>query len=79
MPKPERLTRRAKHRADLVTGQQLAIFQLLAEGRSLQEAAEELGVSVHTARTHVKNARRRLGASTQGHAIAALFRAGRLS
>lgn len=73
MAKPKR---RARFTVDLVTGQQLAVFRLLADGRNITEAAGELEISPHTARTHVKNAQRRLGAHTQGQVIAILFRQG---
>jgi DNA-binding CsgD family transcriptional regulator len=48
---------------------ELAILRLYAEGLKTQQIAEVLVLSVHTVRTHVKNARRRLGVASRGEAL----------
>jgi DNA-binding NarL/FixJ family response regulator len=42
----------------------------LARGSSVEEIAEALTISPHTARTHVRNIRRKLGARTSAEAVA---------
>jgi RNA polymerase sigma factor (sigma-70 family) len=48
---------------------ELAILRLYAEGLDTRQIAELLVLSVHTVRTHVKNARRRLGVNSRGEAL----------
>ena len=48
---------------------ELAILRLYAEGLKTNQIAELLVLSVHTVRTHVKNARRRLGVGSRGEAL----------
>ena len=48
---------------------ELAILRLYAEGFDTRQIAELLVLSVHTVRTHVKNARRRLGVSSRAEAL----------
>ena len=48
---------------------ELAILRLYAEGLDTRQIADLLVLSVHTVRTHVKNARRRLGVSSRGEAL----------
>lgn len=50
------------------------ILRLLSDGRSTDDVAEELSLSAHTVRTHVKNAMRKLDASTRAHAVAIALR-----
>ncbi len=50
------------------------ILGLLSEGFSTDEVAEKLSLSAHTVRTHVKNAMRKLEASTRAHAVAIALR-----
>ncbi|MFY9488933.1 MAG: response regulator transcription factor [Solirubrobacterales bacterium] len=50
------------------------ILGLLSKGRSTEDVAEELSLSAHTVRTHVKNAMRKLEASTRAHAVAIALR-----
>jgi len=45
------------------------ILGLLSDGFSTDEVAEKLSLSAHTVRTHVKNARRRLGVSSRAEAL----------
>ena len=48
---------------------ELAILRLYGEGLATHQIAELLVLSVHTVRTHVKNALRRLGVSSRSEAI----------
>lgn len=50
------------------------ILELLSKGQSTDEVAETLSLSSHTVRTHVKNAMRKLDASTRAHAVAIALR-----
>ena len=50
------------------------ILGLLSDGLSTDEVAEKLSLSSHTVRTHVKNAMRKLDASTRAHAVAIALR-----
>jgi PAS domain S-box-containing protein len=46
------------------------VIELVAEGLTSNEIAERLGVSPETVRTHLRNARLKLGASTKAQAVA---------
>jgi DNA-binding CsgD family transcriptional regulator len=48
---------------------ELAILRLYSEGLETHQIAELLVLSVHTVRTHVKNARRRLGVGSRQEAL----------
>lgn len=50
------------------------ILGLLSDGLSTDAVAESLSLSAHTVRTHVKNAMRKLDASTRAHAVAIALR-----
>lgn len=50
------------------------ILGMLSDGFSTDEVAEKLTLSAHTVRTHVKNAMRKLDASTRAHAVAIALR-----
>jgi DNA-binding CsgD family transcriptional regulator len=53
-----------------LTPRERQIIALLAEGMNAEQIAEQLVISPFTVRTHVRNAKERLGARTTGHAIA---------
>jgi DNA-binding CsgD family transcriptional regulator len=55
--------------ADDLRPRELAILRLYAEGLETHQIAELLVLSVHTVRTHVRNARRRLGVSSRREAL----------
>jgi DNA-binding CsgD family transcriptional regulator len=55
--------------ADDLRPRELAILRLYAEGLETHQIAELLVLSVHTVRTHVKNARRRLGVRSRREAL----------
>lgn len=57
-----------------LTRRQREILQLLANGGSTVVAADELGLSEETIKTHTKNALARLGARNRTHAVAIALR-----
>jgi DNA-binding CsgD family transcriptional regulator len=61
--------------AQLLTPREREIFALLAEGLNAQRVAERLVLSPFTVRTHIRNAKDKLGAKTTGQAIAIAVRA----
>ncbi len=52
------------------------VLQVLATGRSTEEAASQLGISVHTLRTHLKKAMTKLGAHSKVEVILQALRTG---
>lgn len=64
---------RGQRRPRLSEHQRLTLA-LLANGRSLDEIAAALGVGTETVRSHIKTARRRLGARTASEAVAHALR-----
>jgi PAS domain S-box-containing protein len=52
-----------------LTRRQLEVLLLLAEGKRSGEIAEELGISVHTVRTHIQGILRTLGAANRLEAV----------
>lgn len=54
----------------LLTSREREVLDLLARGRSADEAASELGVARNTIQNHLRSARAKLGAKTRSHAIA---------
>ena len=59
-----------------LTRRQREILQLLADGCSTVEAANRLGLSAETVRTHTKAALGRLEARDRAHAVAVALRSG---
>lgn len=57
-----------------LTARQRQILQLLADGQSISYAADDLGLSEETVKTHTKNAVARLGARNRAHAVAIALR-----
>jgi DNA-binding NarL/FixJ family response regulator len=55
------------------------VLARLAEGRSIEEIADELVLSTETIRTHVRNAMGKLGTRTRAHAIVVAVRRGELA
>jgi DNA-binding NarL/FixJ family response regulator len=60
----------------VLTRRQREILQLLADGHSTESAANSLGLSPETVRTHIKAVLARLGARDRAHAVAIAFRGG---
>lgn len=57
---------------DQLTPQEVRVLTYLDQGASTQHIAEELGIRVSTARTHVRNLMVKLGASSRLQAVALL-------
>jgi DNA-binding NarL/FixJ family response regulator len=60
---------RGTSRPPHLTRRQLEVLLLLAEGKKSREIAEELGISVHTVRTHIQGVLRSLGAANRLEAV----------
>ena len=65
-------------RFDRLTPRELQILQLLADGRTPDEIAAELGVSRNTLRTHIQNVLMKLGVHSKLDAVVAAIRHGRV-
>jgi PAS domain S-box-containing protein len=52
-----------------LTRRQLEVLLLIAEGKRSNEIADELGISVHTVRTHIQGILRTLGAANRLEAV----------
>lgn len=61
-------------RSSMLSRREREILGLLSRGLTTDDVAEELSLSAHTVRTHVKNAMRKLEATTRAHAIAIAMR-----
>ncbi|MGW7368387.1 response regulator [Streptomyces sp. NPDC054841] len=74
----ERPVRRnaATGRAALLTGREIEILRLMAKGKSNQEAATELRVSLETVKTHVGNVLTKLDANNRTQAVVMAYEAG---
>jgi DNA-binding CsgD family transcriptional regulator len=57
-------------RSSLLSPREREVLALLASGHTVQEIAEQLGLSPLTIRTHVRNAKDKLSARTTAHAVA---------
>jgi RNA polymerase sigma factor (sigma-70 family) len=55
---------------------ELEVMRAVAEGKTNEEIANELGLQTETVKTHMKKAFRKLQASNRAHAVTILFRAG---
>jgi DNA-binding CsgD family transcriptional regulator len=62
-----------------ITEREREILRLVAMGEPVEEIAARLFLSPHTVRTHIRNARLKLGANSRAHAIALAFGAGLFS
>jgi DNA-binding CsgD family transcriptional regulator len=70
----EELTDAIQTKLPMLSRREREILSLLSKGRSTEDVADELALSAHTVRTHVKNAMRKLEASTRAHAVAIALR-----
>lgn len=68
---------RRGQRPDGLTGREVEVFELLAAGKTNNEIAADLVVSVHTVERHLQNAYRKIGARNRGQAAAYIARAAR--
>lgn len=62
------------HRLATLSGRELEVLELLADGLNGQAIAERLFLSPETVRTHVRNATSKLGARTRVQAVAMVVR-----
>jgi DNA-binding CsgD family transcriptional regulator len=63
----------------VLTARELEVLNLIALGATAEDIAERLTISGYTVRTHIRNARLKLGATSRAHAIALAFREGLVS
>src|SRR5947209_1081780 len=61
-----------------LSGREREVVQMLADGKTGAEIAEELYLSPLTVQTHVRNAMRKFGALTRVHLVALVLRRGLL-
>ncbi|MDT4940167.1 MAG: LuxR family transcriptional regulator, regulator of acetate metabolism [Pseudonocardiales bacterium] len=74
-----RMNRPARsRRAGQLTRREQESLRLVAAGMTTIAAAEQLGISPETVRTHVRNAMNKLGARTRAQAIAVAMRDGEI-
>lgn len=69
---------RPARRAGQLTRREQESLRLVAMGMTTTAAAEQLGISPETVRTHVRNAMNKLGARTRAQAIAVAMRDGEI-
>lgn len=77
LPRPmsdDEITEALQTKMPMLSRREREILGLLSEGHSTEEVAEKLSLSAHTVRTHVKNAMRKLEATTRAHAVAIALR-----
>lgn len=77
LPRPlteEEIDEAIKLKLPMLSRREREILELVSKGMSTDDVAEELGLSAHTVRTHVKNAMRKLEATTRAHAVAIALR-----
>ena len=70
--------RPGRRRAGQLTRREQESLRLVARGMTTTAAAEQLGISPETVRTHVRNAMNKLGARTRAQAIAVAMRDGEI-
>jgi DNA-binding NarL/FixJ family response regulator len=73
------LSERATARVSQLSPREREVMHLMAEGRTAEGVGDELGVSVETVRTHVRNAIRKLQARNRVHAIALALERGEIA
>lgn len=73
-PLPRRSPERRSQRPDGLTRREVEVLELLAAGKTNNEIAAELVVSVHTIERHLQNAYGKLGVRNRGQAAAYIAR-----
>jgi DNA-binding NarL/FixJ family response regulator len=73
------LAERATTKVSQLSPREREVMGLMAEGRTAEVVGEQLGVSVETVRTHVRNAIRKLQARNRVHAIAIALERGEIT
>jgi DNA-binding CsgD family transcriptional regulator len=71
-----RARRHSADRARRLSERERAVLGQLANGNPTEQIADELFLSPHTVRSHVKAAMRKLDARTRAHAVAIALSAG---
>ncbi len=71
--------RSARHGVVRLSPRQHDVLRWAAEGLKVEEIADRLSISAHTADMHLRNVRERLGVSNTIHAVAEAFRRGMIS
>ena len=66
-------------RFDSLTRRECEVLALLADGRTTQEVAQALSISVMTVQSHVKNLLAKLGVHSKAEAIRYAWRSGAIS
>jgi DNA-binding NarL/FixJ family response regulator len=61
-----------------LSGREVTVMQLIAQGWARDKIAKELGISPHTVRSHVQNVLEELCSHSQAHAVAVLMRMGKI-
>jgi PAS domain S-box-containing protein len=72
-----RLARAPEGAARALSGRQREIVRLVALGGTSAEIADELQISHHTVRTHLRNSMTRMGARSRAHLVAKVLAEGR--
>jgi DNA-binding CsgD family transcriptional regulator len=62
-----------------LTEREAEVMRLVVDGRSASQVAEELVISVHTARNHIAHAYEKLGVRNRAAAVAAVLRSTRVA
>jgi DNA-binding NarL/FixJ family response regulator len=65
-------------RADRLTGREVEILQLTADGLSMEQIAERLEISPHTIRTHMQNCLTKMGVHSKLEAVTFAIRTGKV-
>lgn len=73
------LAERATAKVSQLSPRERQVMGLMAEGRTAEVVGDQLGVSVETVRTHVRNAIRKLQARNRVHAIAIALERGEIA
>jgi DNA-binding NarL/FixJ family response regulator len=68
------LSETCERRTAALSDAELRVLALVASGSSTEAMADELSVSPHTIRTHLRNVMRKLEASSRAHAVAIAIR-----
>ncbi|MOA62850.1 Transcriptional regulatory protein LiaR [compost metagenome] len=56
--------------ASLLSGRELEVLDLIAQGNSNQQIAEQLFISLHTVKTHARRIHSKLGVERRTQAVA---------
>ena len=67
---PSLLTEPAAGVVEALSGRELAVLQLIAQGCSNQEISDQLFISLHTVKTHASHINSKLGVERRTQAVA---------